>query len=310
MATKPAYREIDRMGNSCQGRGGRRPDLFLLHTQQGNGTAESLANYLNNPDNGVSYHYTVRDGVVVDVVDTDLASWSVGDANGRSINLCFAGSFAEWSREEWLERKADLRIAAWFAVQDARKYRFEPRWLGSGGRYRQGNQGVADHQYVTDVIGWGTHTDCGPGFPGDVFEQYLAEYAGAALTAPEGDEMPSVEDIAKAVWSHRLQTPDGSRTETAGNLLSWGDKHTADAVDQLAGPGSAAQRDGLTPTGWPQLGTNDAGHPRSVVDGLAAALSELALLTAGLAELNKVVAGQYDAAKRLLTAVEEVQKKS
>jgi hypothetical protein len=258
-----------------------------LHTQEGNGTAESLANYLNNPNNGVSYHYTLRDGILVAVVDTDLASWSVGDANGRSINLCFAGSRADWTREQWLARDHDLRIAAYIAILDARKYRFNPLWLGSGGRYRNGRQGVADHQYVTDVIGWGTHTDCGPGFPGDVFEKYLGLYAG---TSGEDNDMPSADDIAKAVWASRLTKPDGKATETAGNLLAWGDKHGADAVAQLAGPGSEAQRDGLDPTGWPQLGANPDGSPRSVVDGLAAALTKLDVITASQIEFRQRLA--------------------
>ncbi|EUA24061.1 gp25 domain protein [Mycobacterium xenopi 3993] len=59
-----------------------------MHTQEGDGNADSLARYLADPASQVSYHYTIStgyphdDGVTVcDVVDTDLASWSVGDAN-------------------------------------------------------------------------------------------------------------------------------------------------------------------------------------------------------------------------------------
>lgn len=284
MAVAPQYTEIDRMGRSCQPRYGRRPDLFLLHTQEGRGTAESLAGYLNNIANQVSYHYTVRDGIVVDVVDTDLASWSVGDANPRTINLCFAGSFAGWSRADWLRIDGDLRIAAYIAVQDARKYNFAPNWLGSGGRYRDGNQGVADHQYVTDVIGWGTHTDCGPGFPGDVFERYLREYAGLA-PSPGEDDMPSADEIAEAVWRAKVTKPNGT-TEQAGILLGWNDKHSADAVAQIAGPGSETQRDGLVPTGWTQLGENPDGSPRSLVDGVAAAVTGIEKATSMIAAVN------------------------
>lgn len=287
MTAAPSYTELDRMGNSRSSRHGARVRYFFLHTQQGNGTAESLAGYLNNPANGVSYHYTLRDSILCDVVDTDYASWSVGDANPYSINLCFAGSFAEWSREQWLARDADLRIAAWIVAQDARKYGFQAVWLGSGGRYRDAAEGVSDHQYVTDVIGWGTHTDVGPGFPGDVFERYLREYAGLPPSAGE-DDMPSVEEIANAVWAAKVAKPDGTE-EQAGILLGWNDKHTADTVAQLAGPGSENQRDGLEPTGWTQLGPNPDGSARSVVDGLAAALIKL----------DQIIATQVDQAARL-----------
>src|SRR5690606_20154819 len=99
---------------------------WLLHTQEGNGTAESLANYLQNPNSGVSYHYTIDNSVtVVDVIATDVASWSVLDANNRSINLCFAGSRAAWSRQQWLDNMGRaIDVAAYLAVQDSRSYGF------------------------------------------------------------------------------------------------------------------------------------------------------------------------------------------
>lgn len=269
MANAPAYREIDRMGNSSNGRGGQKPRYFFLHTQEGDGTAESLAGYLNNPGNGASYHYTLRDGVLVDVVDTDLASWSVGDANGISINLCFAGSRASWSRAQWLERDDDLRIAAYIAVQDGRKYGFAPNWLGSGGRYTPANQGVSDHQYVTDVIGWGTHTDVGPGFPGDVFSRYLAEYAG---TAPEGDD-----DVS---WLDSTFTNFKKTSMKFRDLMWWMDKNTGETWDQLMGP------DGK---GWEMLGKSkvDPKRNNTLVEAVAELRSDMAAIKAALEAQGK-----------------------
>lgn len=178
VANKPAFTEIQQMGNSRNARGGQKPRYIFLHTQEGGGTAKSLAAYLNNSNNGASYHYTVDNtGTVVDVVDTDYASWSVGDANSYSINLCFAGSYAGWSRQQWLNNMGRaIDIAAYLVAQDCKKYSISPVWLGSGGSYRAANSGVSDHQYVTRVIGWGSHTDCGKGFPGDVFAAALAKY--------------------------------------------------------------------------------------------------------------------------------------
>lgn len=267
MATAPHYTEINRMGNSCNGRGGARPRYFFLHTQEGDGTAESLAGYLNDPSHDASYHYTLRDGVLVDVVDTDLASWSVGSANGYSINLCFAGSRAGWSREQWLERDGDLRIAAWIAVQDARKYGFDPRWLGSGGRYSRASQGVSDHQYVTDVIGWGSHTDCGPGFPGDVFSRYLAEYAG---NAPEGDDDMQLTDTITDAYGNKV---------SVGDVLKYIAYHTDLTIDQLGGIDT---RKGIPAKfgGWKQLGG------KTVVDSLADAHAKLDRLAAALEALT------------------------
>lgn len=163
------------MGSSRSPRYGARITNFLIHTQEGNGTAESLASYLNNPGNGVSYHYTVdNSGVLFDVVDTDYASWSVLDANSFTINLCFAGSRASWTRKQWLDNMSRaIDIAAWVAVQDARKYRFSTQVITPP--YFHG-EGISDHRYVTDELGIGTHTDVGPGFPWDVFTAAVDKY--------------------------------------------------------------------------------------------------------------------------------------
>jgi hypothetical protein len=173
MAVQPTYTELDRMGNSCDSRYGARITNFLLHTEEGNSTAEGLAAFCNNTGNGASYHYTVRNGIVCDVVDTDYASWSVGDANSYTINLCFAGSRAAWSRDQWLAISGDLQIAAWLAVQDCKKYGISTAVIAPP--YHRAD-GISDHRYVTDIIGWGTHTDVGDNFPWDVFTGYVNGY--------------------------------------------------------------------------------------------------------------------------------------
>ena len=109
---RPDFNEYAVWSSSNQDRVGTKIDLFLLHTQEGPGNADSLARFLANPANQVSYHHTVSEdprdhGVTVcDVVDTDDASWSVLSANNRSINLCFAGSSASWTGRNGLRSPA------------------------------------------------------------------------------------------------------------------------------------------------------------------------------------------------------------
>ncbi|WP_433754391.1 glycoside hydrolase domain-containing protein [Nocardia sp. CA-135398] len=208
----PVFTELDRIGNSRSERWGARITNFLLHTQEGNGTAESLAAYLNNTANGASYHYTLRNGIVCDVVDTDYASWSVLDANPNTINLCFAGSRASWSRNEWMAIDDDLRIAAWLAVKDAKKYGFATDVIAPPYTRRDG---ISDHKYVTECLGIGTHTDVGWNFPWDVFEGHVREFSGAA---------PAGEIDAKAAESPWL----GPRLGTDGET------RTADGVGRFA----------------------------------------------------------------------------
>ena len=104
MVTKPQFREINVIGErpistQSQSRDGTPIDLFLFHTTEGAGGGEALIAFMERMGDR-SYHYLVDndpDGnTVYDLVDTDLASWSVLDANDRSINLVIGASFAAW----------------------------------------------------------------------------------------------------------------------------------------------------------------------------------------------------------------------
>lgn len=168
------YQEIAMFGSGASARS-RPPTNFFFHTEEGNGSAKSLAQYCQG-QNGVSYHYTVRDRIVYDVVDTDLYSWSVLSANAFSINLCFAGSRAAFSRQQWLDRVSDIEIACYLAVQDCKKYNFSTRVIVPP--YTQQGAGIADHKYVTQALRIGNHTDVGPNFPWDKVIEFVNYYAG------------------------------------------------------------------------------------------------------------------------------------
>ncbi len=186
ITTRPPFTEIPVWSGNHQSRRGTKVDLFLLHTQEGgNGDATALAKWMQG-NVGVSYHYTVstgRDAVTVcDVVDTDLASWSVLSANNRSINLCFAGSRAAWSRQQWLDNAVAIDTAAFLAVQDCRKYGIPFTVLAPP--YTNGRAGISDHNYVSKVLGDGNHTDVGPNFPWDMFANAVSKHAGITVPKP------------------------------------------------------------------------------------------------------------------------------
>lgn len=154
---------------------------FVLHTEDGySKSARNLANYLCNNDAEVSYHYTVdNDGQVYNVVGTDnLANAVFEPGNSKSINLAFAGSFARWSRQDWLDRmRHGIDVAAYIAVRDARRYGLQPRVISPADAAR-GESGLTDHNGVRIATGKGDHTDVGPGFPWDYFGQKVSEYVG------------------------------------------------------------------------------------------------------------------------------------
>jgi len=190
VSIRPDFVELQQFGDSHSSRNGAFVSNGLLHTQEGNGTAQSLANYLNNPNNDASYHDVLRDGVLINVVPLDRASWSVLSANPYTYNLCFAGSRAAWSREEWLSIDRDLRIAAYIMVERAKVFGFAADVIAPPYRVAQG---ISDHKYVTQALGIGTHTDVGLNFPWDVFAGYVDEYRNPA---PAGPKYNAIDDVA------------------------------------------------------------------------------------------------------------------
>ncbi|MGW0245046.1 N-acetylmuramoyl-L-alanine amidase [Nocardia goodfellowii] len=273
--SKPAFTEIDKMGNSCSPRS-RPPINFFLHTQEGDGSAVSLADYLNNPVNQVSYHYAVRDGIVADVVDTDMYSWSVLDANVFSINLCFAGSYAGWSREQWLQRERDIEIAAYIAVQDCQKYGIPIRVIRPP--YAEG-PGISDHRYVTECLGIGNHTDVGNGFPWDVFEKYVAHYSG--INPQLGDSELSWGEVIKNLNDQPVSREDMIKFMDA--RLERVERLAIALLDQIGGTGvgeAVAKGEPTRFDGFPQGGN------RSAYD-LLAAVAEKEGVT-GAVDLKKV----------------------
>ncbi|QJD53064.1 lysin A [Mycobacterium phage Compostia] len=212
VVARPDFNEINEIDGTHASPRSRPPINFFLHTQEGNGNAQTLAAYLRSTSGAgaVSYHYTVHEdpndhGVtVVDVVDTDYYSWSVLDANVFSINLCFAGSYAAWTREQWLSKASRaIDVAAYLAVEDCKKY---PTIAADVILPPYTNRpGISDHRYVTKCLGIGTHTDVGgpmqapwTGFPWDVFQASVNKYAGVPVGAPEPAQPTFEQWLAKA----------------------------------------------------------------------------------------------------------------
>ncbi|WP_412475374.1 glycoside hydrolase domain-containing protein [Gordonia sp. LUNF6] len=213
----PRFEAISRIGQASQPRT-KTPINWLIHTEQGGGQnpsedAERLARYCNNTANGVSYHYSLRAGKLVQMVPLDRASWSVLDANAYTVNLCFAGSYAEWTREQWIANcRDDIRIAAYIAVRDCKALGIPTTVIAPP--YNRGS-GISDHRYVTRALGIGTHTDVGgpmqapwSGFPWDLFESDIRSFLAPA------PNLIDAEAARAAAWIGKRLAPVGAVGET------------------------------------------------------------------------------------------------
>ncbi|TRW85556.1 hypothetical protein FK535_09170 [Mycolicibacterium sp. 018/SC-01/001] len=253
---RPDFNEINEIGldNGRHASVRSRPPMnFFLHTQEpaGDGigpefdsAATDLSAYLRSTSgqSAVSYHYTIRqatDGgvTVVDVVDTDLYSWSVLNANVFSINLCFAGSKASWTRDQWMTQSKAIRVAAYLAVQDCKKYNFSTAVILPP--YAPARAGISDHKYVTQCLGIGNHTDVGNNFPWDYFVQCVNEFTNnePVVTQPVPTTPPPA-GVKKFPddWTDRELLVEILRQQRGYNLTGWdqlGKRSLVDAVAEL-----------------------------------------------------------------------------
>lgn len=134
--------------------------------------------------------------------------------------------------------------------------------------YVRGVAAILDHlgQPASHAIGHKEWAGAAQGKwdPGSIdMDDFRADVARAMKGLfTEEDDMPSADEVAKAVWAHRPTKLDGKTDATAGEMLAWTDHKTGKALDQLGGARTRDQKDDSV-TGWAQL------DGRSVVDALA-----------------------------------------
>jgi len=185
----------------------RNVSWLCFHTQEGNGTADSLARYLCNPASGVSYN-TVGDArELIDVVPFDRSPWAALGANGRADHFCFGGSFSAWSRQQWLDCGMLDNAAAWLA--DRATVRGIPiAYVGTDG-VRTGKPGVIGHVDWTRGAGEGSHTDPGPNFPWDELTTRAQRFAQPQAQPQQEDDMtPDQEALLRDVRNQLCGSPN------------------------------------------------------------------------------------------------------
>lgn len=166
-------------GNS---NGPRKSTLYaVIHTQEGDGTATSLANYLNS--NKVSYNIVVDAIDTVEVVPVDQGPWAAMEANNIAFHLCFAGSRAGWNRATWLSKDAMLRRGAKAVAAACKQFDIPAVKVLSTNGWPVTPKGIAAHADFGKR--GGGHTDPGPEFPWPEFIAMVQGYLGTAPTTPE-----------------------------------------------------------------------------------------------------------------------------
>lgn len=275
-AVPPRFDESDEIRSPYAGP--RRADVlwFVLHTEDGDsGSARNLARYLSDNDREVSYHYTVdNDGHVYDVVDPALAANSVFEpGNSRSINLAFADSKANWSRQTWLDRmQRGIDIAAYIAVRDARRYGLRPEVI-SRAQVDRWETGITDHGAIVEATHVGDHTDVGPGFPWDYFTRKVGEYASgraqpADIAVRTLSALPTTPLVEGATGPHVTSVQRRLNDVTHAGLLTDGEfgDITRRAVVKFQKSRGLTGSGDVGPTTWKELFRDESRSTAREVD--------------------------------------------
>jgi hypothetical protein len=188
-------------------------NYVVIHTQEGDSSAVDLAHYCN--DHQVSYNLIVDANDTVENVPVDEGPWAAADANNIGVHICFAGSFAAWNYDDWMDHDAALQRAAVATAAACVQYGIPAEHVQLGDGWPVSDKGIAGH-FAFGARGGGHHD------PGDGF--------------PWGNFIPRV----KRILSKEEPPVDALTTAEQRELL---DK-TRDIWDQLRGPGG---------NGWPQL---------------------------------------------------------
>lgn len=187
--------DMSQNNGNDEDRGGYAVRWFILHTEEGSMTGAPFEEWMAG--NEVSYGWIVNpDGSVILMETDDVASWSVLDpANQQSLNLCFAGSTVNWTRQEWLSNmQPGIKSAAYIAVQECIKYGLTIQVLVGPNYPRVVTEtGITDHNAITvnQLAPGSTHTDVGPNFPWDVFWTYVQQFVAQLSSNTEGEDFLS-----------------------------------------------------------------------------------------------------------------------
>lgn len=185
--TKTVHGFNPRTGANCTGNsnGPRARTLYVVfHSQEGDGTAVSLANYCNSTwDKGpkaVSYNLTIDDNDTVENVPVSEGSWSAVDANNIAVHICIAGSRAEWTRDQWMKRVKSLDRAAKAAAAACRQYDIPAVKVLATDGWPVTPKGLAAHADFGKR--GGGHTDPGANFPFPYVINKVIELLGTPTT--------------------------------------------------------------------------------------------------------------------------------
>jgi hypothetical protein len=185
----PLYREIPYIGPPRSHTGNYPKYGITVHSTENDAPARNEALYAKNRTDGVSSHFYVDDGEIIQSLNTDYGAHHVGSTYGNRhlISYEFIGK-ASWSTSRWIDN-IDFDAAAAQMARDCQRWNIPARRL-SVSMLRNHERGICTHNDCRLALGGTDHTDPGSNFPMTL----LIDKVAALLN---GDDVS-----AKDVWTY------------------------------------------------------------------------------------------------------------
>lgn len=168
---------------------------IAIHNTSNDATAEGEASYARRREDRVSSQYYCDNNSLLQSLDTALRAYHAGSSTGNSLAIAYeiTGTNSK-TRAWWLANVAWPLLARQIAA-DCREFGIAARLLTVAEIKAGKLTGIITHDQMRQAWGGTTHTDPGPNFPLD----HLLALVQAELN---GDDMPTPEEYAKAVWTY------------------------------------------------------------------------------------------------------------
>jgi N-acetyl-anhydromuramyl-L-alanine amidase AmpD len=169
---------------------------IVIHNTSNDASRQDEANYAQTRSDGVSSHYYVDSGGIIQSLRTEYSANHVGSAVGNHHGVAYEITGTnDKSRDWWLSHVAWDSLAGQIA-RDCTRWSIEARTLSIAQMLDGQSSGIVTHDQARQAWGGTTHTDPGTGFPMD----HLITLVKQNL---EGD-MTAAQQYVQHVMNYRL----------------------------------------------------------------------------------------------------------
>jgi N-acetyl-anhydromuramyl-L-alanine amidase AmpD len=169
---------------------------IVIHNTSNDASRQDEANYAQTRSDGVSSHYYVDSGGIIQSLRTEYSANHVGSAVGNHHGVAYEITGTnDKSRDWWLSHVAWDVLAGQIA-RDCTRWSIEARTLSIAQMLDGQSSGIVTHDQARQAWGGTTHTDPGAGFPMD----HLITLVKQNL---EGD-MTAAQQYVQHVMNYRL----------------------------------------------------------------------------------------------------------